>query len=666
MAKSFLTASTMLLICTYITTSGANSNMVSITHRSSLNGMSNNYSSGLNIVKSSSTNTHTNPYNDYTTNNDDDNNEPEEYVTDFYRQKRLEKRELAAKTVARSNGGDHHLRSAADHSLDHYFDHHDAIVRKSGHLDDNVNDGNSGSGDGDGKKRAFFRRSNVSGGSNYDGIKNKRPAFLPNSKQQHARVASSVRGGGSITQHVRSKHSNNNHYGSKKNEGSHHQSRRNHQQRHSRHPSSSATFAPYRRRNSHPQHYQRHGRTLEESDMDEFNSDHDTDDLEEEYDEHDDYSSNHHDQLQEDDNDANSTPPHQAGLLRVPCSLRLNSSENTNDYHSHSSNNNKSTPIAAYVDTGAQVTVISAAAARKVGILHLMDRRYAGRATGVGQCRILGRIPAGCVHFMLGQREDDDHHEDYDDDDDYEEEERSIVQMNGPALTVLEGTVTEGVDMLLGLDVLQDWEATIQMGGNARQSSITVKKRGMSEPVVLPFLVGDSSSGKGDGKDRRRRSGAGGAATTSAHHGQQQHQSRRNHHQQQKYQQRPTKTNYQHDHDDRRQQQRHVQHDIAKDDEIDEEEDLFSPFSSDIESDLDILDQSEFTHEFPDEGRRRVKQCSEKIVHDIEREDELLGVRHSQHYLRKERDSDNDDDDDFLQDSSDDEEEEVTFDMSGL
>jgi len=219
--------------------------------------------------------------------------------------------------------------------------------------------------------------------------------------------------------------------------------------------------------------------------MDEFNSDHDTDGLEEEeYDEHDDYSSNHHDQQEDDDNEANSTPPHQAGLLRVPCSLRLNSSENTNHYHSHStattnSNNNKSTPIAAYVDTGAQVTVISA-------------RRYVGRATGVGQCRILGRIPAGCVHFMLGQREDDDE-EEYDDDD-YEEEERSILQINGPALTVLEGSVTEGVDMLLGLDVLQDWEATIQIGGNARQSSMTVKKRGMSEPVVLPFLVGDSSS----------------------------------------------------------------------------------------------------------------------------------------------------------------------------
>ncbi|KAK1733581.1 hypothetical protein QTG54_015757 [Skeletonema marinoi] len=123
--------------------------------------MSSNYSSGLNIVKSS-TDTHTNSYSECITNNDD-NNEPEEYVTNFYRQKRLEKRELAAKTVARSNGGDPHLRSAADHSLDHYFDHHDAIARKSGHLDNNVNDGNSGSGDGDGKKRVFFRRNNISG-----------------------------------------------------------------------------------------------------------------------------------------------------------------------------------------------------------------------------------------------------------------------------------------------------------------------------------------------------------------------------------------------------------------------------------------------------------------------------------------------------------------------
>ena len=50
----------------------------------------------------------------------------------------------------------------------------------------------------------------------------------------------------------------------------------------------------------------------------------------------------------------------------------------------------------------------------------------------------------------------------------------------------------------------------------------------------------------------------------------------------------------------------------------------------------------------------------------MEREDELLGVRHSQHYLRNERDGE--EDDDLMQDSSDEEDDvdEVTFDMSGL
>ena len=31
-----------------------------------------------------------------------------------------------------------------------------------------------------------------------------------------------------------------------------------------------------------------------------------------------------------------------------------------------------------------------------------MDRRYAGRATGVGHCKVLGRIPARHVYFFLG------------------------------------------------------------------------------------------------------------------------------------------------------------------------------------------------------------------------------------------------------------------------
>ena len=51
------------------------------------------------------------------------------------------------------------------------------------------------------------------------------------------------------------------------------------------------------------------------------------------------------------------------------------------------------------VDTGAQVTFVSVQAARRAGILHLMDTRYAGYAKGVGgiPTQVLGRIPANTV-----------------------------------------------------------------------------------------------------------------------------------------------------------------------------------------------------------------------------------------------------------------------------
>ena len=68
--------------------------------------------------------------------------------------------------------------------------------------------------------------------------------------------------------------------------------------------------------------------------------------------------------------------------------------------------------MAAYVDTRAQVTVISAVAAKRASIYHLIDGRYAGRATGVGHCKVLGRIPARHVYFMLGEGCDNDNNND--------------------------------------------------------------------------------------------------------------------------------------------------------------------------------------------------------------------------------------------------------------
>ena len=49
-------------------------------------------------------------------------------------------------------------------------------------------------------------------------------------------------------------------------------------------------------------------------------------------------------------------------------------------------------PVQAFVDSGAQSTIISRDCAEKCGILHKLDTRFAGMAIGVGQSKILGRV----------------------------------------------------------------------------------------------------------------------------------------------------------------------------------------------------------------------------------------------------------------------------------
>lgn len=323
---------------------------------------------------------------------------------------------------------------------------------------------------------------------------------------------------------------------------------------------------------------------------------------------------------------------HCLGLLRVPCSIAINSGEDeasSNTFHSSTT----STAVSAYVDTGAQVTVISAAAAKRVGIYHLMDRRYAGRATGVGHCRVLGRIPARHVYFLLGGNEeqvdddDDDCHR-YNDNEDYyprrdvrggggtsydrvqDNSSRGsvMVQMDGPALTVLEGTVTKGVDVLLGLDVLQDWEAEIRMGSN---KSITVreKKRRGGASVVIPFAT--SSTTKDAGASLRSSGGVYTARSSSSRK-----TSTYSHHDHPRRHNIKNSNNYFHDasyspsSDDNDDDMDLIENDMdlidndidgLDEEEYDEDTDyddlFFSPTSTDIESDLDLLDKS--GHEFP-------------------------------------------------------------------
>jgi len=150
---------------------------------------------------------------------------------------------------------------------------------------------------------------------------------------------------------------------------------------------------------------------------------------------------------------------HVHSLLQVPCCLEVP------DLH-------RCKTVTTIVDTGAQVTVLSAEAAQKCGVVHLMDQRYAGEATGVGTCRVLGRIPAGALLLHLAG-----------------------TTVPSPAITVLDNN-SMGMDLLLGLDFLRDTGAILNM----KNEEMILSQGNEKEQVVIPFLqprnhLGETSVG---------------------------------------------------------------------------------------------------------------------------------------------------------------------------
>jgi len=160
-------------------------------------------------------------------------------------------------------------------------------------------------------------------------------------------------------------------------------------------------------------------------------------------------------------------------LLQIPCAVQLMTSDMMSS---------RKTSLQTFVDTGAQVSVLSVEAAERAGLLQMMDRRYEGQATGVGKCRVLGRLPAGCLIIYL----------------------HGEPITKSPAITILEYT-HDGVELLLGLDFLRDHGAIM----NLRREEMTLLEEdefSNKREVLIPFI-----------RPKRRTTAAETAAVLSLH-----------------------------------------------------------------------------------------------------------------------------------------------------
>ena len=143
-------------------------------------------------------------------------------------------------------------------------------------------------------------------------------------------------------------------------------------------------------------------------------------------------------------------------------------------------------PIKAFVDSGAQMTIMSLGCAQRLGLERLIDRRFQGTAKGVGTQKIIGKVHQAPI---------------------------TIADVSMPcAITVLEKE--QDMDFIFGLDMLKRHQCCIDLEKNElRVGSIGKAVPFLGEhalPASAKALTGEDEARAGDDE-----AGAAGAAAGS-------------------------------------------------------------------------------------------------------------------------------------------------------
>lgn len=139
--------------------------------------------------------------------------------------------------------------------------------------------------------------------------------------------------------------------------------------------------------------------------------------------------------------------------------------------------------LKAFVDSGAQMTIMSQACAERCNISRLIDRRFQGLAVGVGSQKIVGR-----VHMYA-------------------------LELAGSHLptsfSILEN---QPMDMLLGLDMLRRHQCVIDL----QRGELLIGTTGTRTPFLSEQDLPDHARPRPAPEEAQGRAGAGGAASASS------------------------------------------------------------------------------------------------------------------------------------------------------